>query len=55
MRGYVEKQELLERTMPEGRNATPEEVLAAMADDQAARADAWKEYRREHDSNDMER
>jgi len=43
MRDYVETLELLERTMPEGRNATPEEVLAAMADDQAARIDAARD------------
>ena len=55
MRGYVEMKERLEFNMPEGRDATPEEVCGAMAEQRAAREDAWKEYRREHDSNDMER
>jgi len=55
MRGFTEAKERLERNMPEGRDATPEEVCAAMDDEQAAREDAWKDYRREHDSNDMER
>ena len=47
MRGYVEMKERLEFNMPEGRNATPEEVCGAMADRLAARDDAAKDARRD--------
>ena len=57
MRGYVEKLEWLEKCREDDSPVTCAEVLAAMADEQAARIDAARDAAKYDliDYNDMER
>lgn len=52
-RDRVETKEFLESKLE--RDVSDEEVETYLNDLQAADEDAWKEYNREHDSQDMER